>query len=111
MNASEFNLQQKRNDLVNALTDFEKLKNDLLNESSQLESDYAKKIFNERFEILVQIANVIIQYDACVMTYVMNHPDGHNVKYYRDQLEVAKRYIKANGLNWSTVVWGKISDY
>jgi len=111
MNASGYNLGQKRNELSDVLEKFENLLNDLEIESAQLESEYAKKIFLERFAVLKAMSDKVIEYDTTVINYVVNHPDGHNVKYYKDQLEVAKLYIKANGLSWSTVLWGKISDY
>lgn len=110
MNASEFNLLQTRELLSNVIEVYDNLLDELENESKNLDG-WAKKKFDERFEVLVKMGKVAIDYDLQVQKYVRFHPDGHNVKYYRDQLQVAKLYIEANGLDWSTVVWGKISDY
>jgi len=111
MNATSFNLHQTRNKLADVLENFESLLNDLLVESENLTGDYAIKIFQQRFAILSAMVDAMVEYDRCVIQYIQFHPDSHNVKYYKDKLEVAKKYIQANGLDWSTVTWGKISDY
>ena len=111
MNATSFNLHQTRNKLADTLDEFQNLLNDLLIESQNLSGDYAIKIFNQRFAILSAMVDATVEYDRCVIQYMEFHPDSQNVQYYKDRLEVAKKYIQANGLDWSTVTWGKLADY
>lgn len=89
---------------------YNNLLDELQNEAQNLDG-WAKQKFNERFAVLTKFTEVVIHYDDQVQQYVQFHPESHNVAYYKDKLEVARRYIEANGLDWSTVTWGKISDY
>lgn len=110
MNATTFNLSQARELLANVVELYDNLLNELLKESENLDG-WAKQKFEQRFAILEKMLDVIIHYDQQVQKYVQFHPDSHNVQYYKEKLDIARRYILANGLDWSTVTWGKISDY
>lgn len=110
MNALQFNLLQDRQFLSDALEVYNGLLDELENEGQNLEG-WAKTKFEQRFAILEKLVDIIIKYDDSVQKYIRMHPDSHNVQYYKDKLDIARRYIIANGLDWSTVTWGKKSDY
>jgi hypothetical protein len=110
VNATTFNLSQAREMLGVVTQLYNNLLDELQTEAQNLDG-WAKQKFTERFAILTKLMDAIIFYDDQVQQYVRFHPDSHNVAYYKDKLEVARKYIEANGLDWSTVTWGKISDY
>lgn len=110
MNSTTYNLQQDRRLLADALEVYNGLLDELEAESANLEG-WAKTKFEQRFAVLDKLVNIIVQYDNSVQQYIRFHPDGQNVQYYKDKLDIARRYIIANGLDWSTVTWGKKSDY
>jgi hypothetical protein len=110
MNATTFNLSQARELLANVVELYDGLLDELENESQNLDG-WAKQKFDQRFAVLVKMVDVVIHYDQQVQKYVHFHPDSHNVQYYKEKLDIARRYILANGLDWSTVTWGKLSDY
>ena len=110
MNATTFNLQSSRQQLANVVELYAALLDELHEESANLEG-WAKQKFDKRFAILDKLLDSILHYDQQVQQYVQFHPDSHNVAYYKEKLDIARRYILANGLDWSTVTWGKLSDY
>jgi len=110
VNALTFNLSQARAALSDTVELYDALLNELNDESENLEG-WAKQKFQQRFAVLEKLLDVIIAYDQTVQKYVQFHPDSHNVQYYKEKLDSARRYIIANGLDWQTVTWGKISDY
>lgn len=110
MNALTFNLSESRRRLVQIVEDYNNLLDELDAESVNLDG-WAKKQFDKRMWVLEKLLNTVIEYDVDVMKYIHIHPDSQNVQYYKEKLEVARRYIIANGLDWSNVTWGKVSDY
>lgn len=110
MNYQKFQLHSNRQKLADALEVYNGLLDELEQEGANLEG-WAKTKFEQRFSILEKIVDTIVQYDDSVQKYIQLHPDGQNIQYYIDKLDVARRYIIANGLDWQTVTWGKKSDY
>lgn len=107
---TKYDLIHAREVLSNTIDLYNDLLNELLTENAELDG-WLKTKFDKRFKILDGLLNSIIAYDAAVQQYVAYHPESHNVQYYKDKLEIARRYITAKGLDWSNVTWGKISDY
>jgi len=110
MNACTFNLTIARNNMATCIELFNNLLDNLENEAKNYDG-WALKQFNERFVVLTQLIDAVVEYDKNVQLYIQLHPDTQNVQYYHDKLAVAKKYIQANGLDWSAVTWGKLNDY
>ena len=111
MTKSEIELTQAANKLYKKAAFYKDLLNDLQLESANITSNEAKQKFDRRFKILMDMYNSIVEYDGAVKDYIVHHPQEYSVKYYRDKLAIAKKYIEANNLCWTAVLWGKISDY
>jgi hypothetical protein len=82
----------------------------LENEAKYYTADQ-QKIFNERLLILDNLVNIIVYYDQIAVDYVRSHPEAHNVSKLHEQLKIAQKYVNRLGGDWSTVTWGKLSDY
>lgn len=107
------NVFMRRQQLAGALTEFSNLlqtiKAETLNNTEL--TDTEKRIFYDRLKIFTELSNAICNYDIAVKLLEHKIKQSGDAEYYRQQLEVARRYVRTLGGDWQTVVWGKISDY
>lgn len=74
-------------------------------------SNEDKKLFNDRLKVFNELITAIVNYDIAVKNFEHENQNNGNAEYYRQQLQVARKYVNYLGGDWQTVVWGKISDY
>jgi len=110
MNKSFFDLQQSRSDLAEKLALFNAECENILDDIRKL-PEWEQKPNLARLQVLEDLAEAIVDYDSKAQTYVRFHPEHNNTQYLQDQLWRCKRYIHSLGGDWSTIVWGKNSDY
>ena len=110
MNKSFFDLQQSRTNLANKLEVFNAETECILDDIQKL-PEWERNENLVRLQTLEALAEAIVDYDSKVQTYVRFHPEQNNTQYLQDQLWRCKRYIQSLGGDWSTIVWGKNSDY
>ena len=110
MDYSTFKLQETRQKLIDVLNLTNELLDQLEQESAALDG-WQKKQFNDRLRVLDSLIQIVIAYDAAAMQYVNFHPNTGSVNWYKERLEIARKYVKTLGGDWSTVTWGKLSDY
>lgn len=99
------------------LADAVELVNNLLEElESEIEKAkengveaYRLKKSVDRVKLISTLRDEIVDYDTKVLQYVNYYPEA--TPYYKEKLEIARRYVKSLGGDWSTVTWGKLSDY
>lgn len=94
-------------DLVNDLLD--ELNADLDRASANGVEPYRLKKSKERIAQIEQLVSVLVDYDGLVVKYIQFNPEG--TPYYKERLEIARRYVHSLGGDWSTVLWGKKTDY
>lgn len=105
-----FDLQQSRTALAQAVLLFNAECEAILQDIQKLpEWERAENI--ARLEILESLVEHICDYDSKAQMYVRFHPESHNTQHLQDQLWRCKRYIQSLGGDWSTIIWGKNSDY
>ncbi len=94
-------------DIVNELT--EQLRSEV--EKAEANGVEAYRLYKskERIQHIETLVHVLVSYDDIVLKYIETHPN--DVTYYKEKLEVAQRYVRALGGDWSTVIWGRKSDY
>lgn len=110
MNASRFDLQRRTEHLGESMGKLCDLLDTMEEESSQL-SAYDQKLFKERLSIIDKFVDDCVEYHKSVQLYIRTHPESHNVAHLREQLEIAKKYVRELGGDVSTIVWGRLSDY
>jgi hypothetical protein len=93
--------------LVNDLLD--ELNGDLDKAVANGVEAYRLKKSKERIAQIEQLVSVLVDYDAMVVQYIQFNPEG--TPYYKERLAIAKRYVTSLGGDWSTVLWGKVTDY
>lgn len=110
MDYSSFKLQETRKKLADIVDLTHGLLQALEDESAAL-NGWQKKQFNDRLRILDSLVLTIVEYDDAVQQYVNFHPNAGSVEWYKERLSVARKYVISLGGDWSTVTWGKLSDY
>ena len=94
-------------ELVNELLD--ELETELDKAKSNKVEPYIIAKATKRLQLLDELINTMIVYDSYVQKYLAFNPE--DTSYLKDRLEVAKHYVYTLGGDWSTVVWGKRTDY
>jgi len=94
-------------ELVNAL--LEELDGEIEKAKENGIEPYRLKKSIDRVKQIEQLRDEVVEYDTKVMQYVNFYPEA--TPYYKEKLEIARRYIRSLGGDWSTVTWGKKSDY
>lgn len=94
-------------ELVNDL--LEELETELATAQKNGVEPYVIAKFKKRLKILEELINTIVIYDSYVQKYLQFNPE--ETSYIKERLEIARKYVQALGGDWSTVVWGKRSDY
>jgi hypothetical protein len=94
-------------DLVNDL--IEELNSDLDKAVANGVEAYRLKKSKERIAQIEQLVTTLVNYDAMVVKYIQFNPEG--TPYYKERLAIAQRYVTSLGGDWSTVLWGKVTDY
>lgn len=92
---------------VNALLD--ELHEELAKSKENGVEAYRLKKSIDRVKQIEQLRDEIVEYDTKVIQYVNYYPEA--TPYYKEKLEIARRYVRSLGGDWSTVTWGKLSDY
>jgi hypothetical protein len=110
MNYYRFDLQQKTKKVADSLEKLCHLLDQMEEESIQL-SAYDQKLFRQRLTIIDNFVDDVIEHHKSVQQYIRLHPCTHNVNHIREQLEIAKNYVRQLGGDVSTITWGRLSDY
>ena len=102
--------RQRLADVVNSVNELlEELENDIAKAQENGVEAYRLKKSIDRIKTIESLRDEVCEYDSKVMQYVNYYPE--NTPYYKEKLEIARRYVKSLGGDWSTVTWGKLSDY
>lgn len=110
MDFATFELNNRREQLSGSLLLLNELIEQLQKENETLEG-WQKKQFDDRIKVINNFVQRVIDYDAAVKKYEQMNPNAGSVQWYRERIRVAQKYVEALGGDWSTVVWGKLSDY
>lgn len=110
MNSTEFELNQARHLLQNAVN----LANDLLDtleKENEGRTGYIKELAEKRIAVFDALIATIENFDAKVVRYQQFNPPGDGYQFYKEKLDIARKYIHAIGGDFNSVLWGKKSDY
>jgi SMC interacting uncharacterized protein involved in chromosome segregation len=110
MSKENFELMQSRAELqknINAVNDLL----DALESENEKRTGYIKELAQKRIAIFDALIDNIVQYDSKVIRYQTINQPGNNAAYYKNQLTIAKKYIKAIGGDFNSVLWGRDTDY
>lgn len=103
-------LNQARHILQNAIDSANALLDQLENENVD-RPDWQKKIASSRIAIFDNLINAVVLFDSKVVRYEKFNPPGDGYRYYKEKLEIARKYINVLGGDFNSVLWGKKSDY
>jgi len=110
MTSEVFELNQARHMLQNAINDANDLLDKLEKENEGREG-YVKQIAESRIAIFDKLINVVVHYDTKVVRYEQFNPPGNGYQFYKEKLEIARKYIHSLGGDFNSVLWGKKTDY
>jgi hypothetical protein len=110
MTSEMVELQQSRQLLQNAIDAANALLDQLEDENKGREG-YVKQIADSRIAIFDQLINAIVNFDSKVVRYQNFNPPGNGYQYYKEKLQIARKYIHQLGGDFNSVLWGKITDY
>jgi hypothetical protein len=110
MTHESFELNQARHLLQNAINSANALLEKLEAENKDREG-YVKKLAEERIAVFDSLIDAVVHYDSKVVRYENFNPPGQGYQYYKEKLDIARRYIRTLGGDFNTVLWGKKTDY
>jgi ATP-dependent protease HslVU (ClpYQ) peptidase subunit len=87
----------------------EELENELQQAQANKVEPYVLLKFQKRLNRLDRLIQLLLTYDRQVQQYLKFNPENRGDLVER--LEIARHYVASIGGDWSTVVWGKRSDY
>ena len=110
MTHEQFELNQARHLLQSAVN----IANDLLDaleNENESRTGYIKELAQKRIAIFDGLINAIENYDGKVVKYQQFNPPGNQYQYYKQKLEIARKYITAIGGDFNSVLRGNKNDY